>query len=191
MPVTQEQKTSYASKVTSILYDVLVDKQNSLPDMVWHYTPYGTLLEILGSKSLWATHISCVNDASEVRHLFDLLFKQLHGTKVDHQSSPLFDYLKSLGSKDYAVSSEWFVASFCTECDDLNLWRAYAGADGGVAVGFKSTEVVRRAWENERRAGRQGLPEIYLLPVTYSAAKKNELVQKLLAATERLFQNRP
>lgn len=187
MPVTQKQKLDYALAVTRILADVLVDEQKSMPDVIWHYTPYETLLKILGSKSLWATHVSCVNDASEVRHLFDLLFEQLHGREVDPQLSPLFDYLKGLGGKDYADSSEWFVTSFCTECDDLNLWRAYAGADGGVAVGFESREVVGRAWKDELRGGHQGFPETYVLPVAYCAAKKKELVQKLLAATERLF----
>jgi len=187
MSVTQKQKVDYASAVIGILGDVLVDKQNGMPDVVWHYTPYETLLKILESKSLWATHVSCLNDASEVRHLFDLLFEQLHGREVDPQSSPLFEYLKSLGGKDYGGSSEWFVTSFCTESDALNLWRAYAGADGGVAIGFETKEVVGRAWKDESRGGHQGFPETYVLPVAYRAAKKNDLVQKLLSETERLF----
>ena len=111
----------------------------------------------------------------------------MHDREGDPQASALSDYLKDVGGKDYGESSEWFVTSFCTASNDLNLWRAYAGADGGVAVGFESKQVVGRAWNDELRGGHQGLPETYMLPVTYCAAKKSELVQKLLSEIERLF----
>ncbi len=187
MPVTQAQKVDYAYAVACILKNALADKQKGMPGVVWHYTSCATLVRILESKSLWATHVSCVNDTSEVRHLFDLLFARLDGKEVDPQSSPLFDYLKGQGDKDYGGSSDWFVTSFCSDSDDLNLWRAYAGTGAGMVVGFESREMVRRAWNDERHGGHQGFPETYVLPVLYCAMKKSELVQKLLLEMERLF----
>jgi hypothetical protein len=74
MSVTQAQKVDYAYAVAFILRKALRDKQQGMPETVWHYTSCATLVKILESKSLWATHVSCVNDTSEVRHLFDLLF---------------------------------------------------------------------------------------------------------------------
>lgn len=52
MAVTQRQKADYASVVTRVLLDVLADQQNVMPGVVWHYTPYETVVKILGRKSL-------------------------------------------------------------------------------------------------------------------------------------------
>lgn len=186
MPVPQ-QKTDFALAVTSILMTAYPEAAEGMPPKLWHYTTYPTLLNILESKSLWATHVSCVNDTSEVRHLFDLIFEQLDSWSAASGAEPVIEHIKSLRRKDHGASCDWFTTSFCTKGDELNLWRAYAGPDGGVAIGFNSIEAYRRALNVDKKHRPQGLPETYLLPVLYNSAKKKALVNDLLHEIERKF----
>ncbi|MBE3602967.1 DUF2971 domain-containing protein [bacterium] len=176
--------------VTDILIDVLQPKRSEWPKVVWHYTSCQTLLSILDSESIWATHISCLNDTSECRHLFDLFFERFAQVAGNNANlSALYNYVVAQKGKNHGWESDWFVTSFCAEGDDLNLWRAYAGADGGVSIGFNSYELLYRAQRRERkeREGSLGLPETYLLPVVYEDTKKQDLVKKLVSSLNNLF----
>lgn len=186
MSATQ-QKTDIALAVMGILMTAYPEAAEGMPSQLWHYTSYATLLNILESKSLWATHVSCVNDTSEVRHLFDLIFEQLDNWSVASGAEPVIEHIKNLRRKDHGASCDWFTTSFCTKGDDLNLWRAYAGPDGGVAIGFNSFEVYSRALSVDKKHRPQGLPETYLLPVLYDSAKKSALVYDLLHKIEQKF----
>ncbi len=192
MSVTQKEKLELeiASIVKQIFFDVVDPKPSDWPKVVWHYTSCQTLLSILDSKSIWATHISCLNDTSECRHLFDLFFERFAQVAGNNANlSALYNYVVAQKGKNHAWESDWFVTSFCAEGDDLNLWRAYAGADGGVSIGFNSTELVCQAWgrEREERGGSLGQPETYLLPVVYEGKKKQDLVKKLVSSLNNLF----
>jgi len=193
--IISDEQNKYAYAVTGVLHEVIKPCPEKFPEIVWHYTSSNTLVEIIKSHSLWSTQISCLNDTSECRHFFDLIFNEfLHrrNSYINYLLIPLYDFLQTQKDKDRGAESGWFVASFCMEGDDLNLWRAYAGGEGGVAVGFNSKELIPRLWKKdieENRNSLKMLPDIYLLPVIYEPAEKDVLVKKLCDKIERFFLN--
>lgn len=158
-----------------------------MPETLWHYTSNATLLKILESSSLWTTHVSCVNDTTEVQHLFDLIFQRLNRYSHISGAIPIISLLNSFGNKDHCTTSDWFISSFCTDGDDLNLWRAYAGQNGGIAIGFNSQNLFNLALKADRAVQPPStLPETYLFPVIYDRATKNRLVANLMREIKKL-----
>lgn len=169
MPLSQAQKLSYASFVTKSLFESFKPDPANVPTTLWYYTSGATLINIIQSKSLWATQVSCLNDESEYRYLFDLLFD-----KVNESISVLHQQIEKVKDYDRPSNSYWFVCSFCRERDDLNLWRGYAGGEGGCAIAFDVQTLFRRWW---------------LLPVLYCKKKQDELVVTLVDKMNKFFVN--
>ena len=46
--------------------------QDKLPDKLYHYTSLNGLLEIIRTKSIWATDILFLNDSSECKYSINL-----------------------------------------------------------------------------------------------------------------------
>ncbi|MFN2397803.1 MAG: hypothetical protein ABR543_04055 [Gemmatimonadaceae bacterium] len=95
------------------------------------------MIGILQSRSLWATNIRFLNDATEFQLALDLLDELLE-QKVEAASSrydrALYSVLKE--SLSEAGDSEVYVASFSEDGDQLGQWRAYSPAASGYAVGI-------------------------------------------------------
>lgn len=187
MSVTQNQKVDFAHATARILRNAYPIPLQHIPATLWHYTSNATLLKILESRSLWATHVSCVNDTTEVKHLFDLIFERLERYPLTSGTRPIISLLNSFRDKDHCATSDWFISSFCTDGDDLNLWRAYAGQNGGVAIGFNSQNLLSLAWNDDQTINPQlTLPEAYLLPVVYDCTKKTRLASDLIHEVRKL-----
>ena len=62
-PITPDEERDYNQAITALL-----PKPRQISGLLWHYTSGQALIDILKDKSLWATHISCLNDSSEFRH---------------------------------------------------------------------------------------------------------------------------
>lgn len=193
MEISNEQKFRYACDVTEIIRNTINPNKEEFPEIVWHYTSSSTFIEIIKSKSLWATQISCLNDTRELRHLFDLIFEEFEKRSnvcANGVLKPLYDYLKSQKNENRVPDSNCFVASFCTEGDDLNLWRAYAGGENGVSIGFKSRDLIIRNWEKDRKNNcieNKSFPTTYLLPVIYENGKKNCIIVSICDKIEKYF----
>jgi hypothetical protein len=187
MSYTEIQKAELAQATAQILRNAYPESLPPMPTTLWHYTSNAKLQKILESRSLWATHVSCVNDTKEVQHLFDLIFKRLKRYPLTCGTRPIISVLNSFGDKDHCATSDWFISSFCTDGDDLNLWRAYTDPNGGVAIGFNSKNLLRLAWNSDRAVlPPSTLPETYLLPVIYDYATKTRLVSNLMRKIRKL-----
>ncbi len=151
---------------------------------LYHYTTSAGLLGILENKSLWATHYSFLNDASEIKYFGKFL--------IDHFEPRLTEYIQtfykknqanrehiaSLGGVDSAVEKEghvWvdsfyqspfdemYITSFCGEHNDpyidrnglLSQWIGY-GRDGGFALVFDTLELYKLLKQNEFMKHRYG-----------------------------------
>src|SRR5229473_5273124 len=67
--------------------------QQPIPEFLYHYTSQDGLLGIIESRSLWATNISYMNDATEfglsVRLIRDRLLRELQNRKTKMEAGHL------------------------------------------------------------------------------------------------------
>lgn len=103
--------------------------------MLYHYTSLNGLLGILRSRSIWATHASYLNDASEFFH--GLAFAKQQAGAIFEED----DYVAAFGwAVRHALEGidvgDLYIASFSQKADLLSQWRGYCPAGGGVCLGF-------------------------------------------------------
>jgi hypothetical protein len=106
---------------------------DSLPELLHHYTDHDGLIGIIESGALWATHIGCLNDETEIRYVRDLmgaLAERLRQEFADDWAAGVVcDAVAALASS--GTSPDTFVTSLCDDGDNLSQWRGY----GTYAIG--------------------------------------------------------
>jgi DUF2971 family protein len=111
-----------------------VSVDNSLPELLHHYTDHDGLIGIVESKALWATHIGHLNDETEIRYVRELMgalaerIRQEVGD--DWAAGVVCDAVAELSKSE--TSPDTFVASLCEDGDNLSQWRGY----GKYAIGI-------------------------------------------------------
>ena len=105
-----------------------------LPDVLYHYCPSPSFLEIIRSRVLWLTHQSGLNDLRESVWVVPFIQEEMRRRRTDATT----EFLVQLGRQfDVNAQMETYVASFSSDGDVLSQWRAY-GMDGdGFAIGFR------------------------------------------------------
>lgn len=118
--------------------------QTSLPTTLYHYTSLQGLLGIIGSRSLWATHISFLNDPTEYKYAFSLLPQVIDQVRVELPAKvrELLDKILPLDPATLAWNASTYVTSLSLRGDLLSQWRAYAANGTGCAIGFDSTKLI-------------------------------------------------
>ncbi len=121
------------------------------PDTIlWHYTNGAAFLAIVDSMSIFSSHISCLNDASELRYATKLLREALTALRqtVGAGETALsfingaLNYFQENPEFPAQAVTPYFVTCFSEEKDDLSQWRAYAGGENGYAVGFRARDLL-------------------------------------------------
>lgn len=115
---------------------------NPHQSVFWHYLSGYSLVQIIESGELWATHLSCLNDGREFIHAFKIMqeifddFKSREGHTGDFKKFHTF--LDSKFAETPSTYSNLYVASLSEKVDDLSQWRAYGGKQGenGYCIGF-------------------------------------------------------
>ena len=126
----------------------ILDKLDWNPDpeqVVWHYTSGPGLISIIESGTIFATQVSCLNDATEIRYAASLLREALTslllGMKDDDPAAKFAkSYIELMQDDDAAPNSvglPYFVSCFSTLEDDLSQWRSYGGGENGYAIGIR------------------------------------------------------
>lgn len=120
------------------IYNLL--NQDKKQNEIFHYSSQDGFLGILETKSIWATQISCLNDASEFKLAIDLAKEILLNKKGEDYKLMLsvFDTLEP-------VIPKIFVCSFSEEPDLLSQWRAYGKNTGGLSIGFNFSTLQEQA----------------------------------------------
>ena len=105
-------------------------------ELLYHYTTVESLLGIIESGALWATHIHYLNDTSEAHLLWDQI-RVVIDSRLENPDETKRDALSEL--RQFASAPTYgdiYVVSFSKDGGDrLSQWRGYGGA-GGVAIGF-------------------------------------------------------
>jgi hypothetical protein len=113
--------------------------------ILYHYTSLEGLLGIIESKSIWATNVLYLNDASELNYSINLLREEINNVKekipVVSKGLGKFSFFDGLIENiDKIISHPYpigfFVCSFSEEKDLLSQWRGYCPRGIGFSVGF-------------------------------------------------------
>lgn len=114
---------------------------------LYHYTSLSGLMGIVENKKLWATHVSYMNDASELRHATSLLASRIRELS-SAASEPRLRALVQLNEwlqHGFLYDHLLFACSFTTNGNLLSQWRAYCPPGKGVSLGFDPDELMSRA----------------------------------------------
>jgi hypothetical protein len=142
--------------------------------ILYHYTSLEGLLGIIESKSIWATNILYLNDASELNYSIKLLGEEINNVKekisVDDKNIGKFGFFNELIENiDIFISNSkvgFFVCSFSEENDLLSQWRGYCPGGIGFSIGFKLNEL-RKCAQN-------------ITPCNYSEENQKNVLSKLI-----------
>jgi hypothetical protein len=96
--------------------------------IVWHYTSGTGLISIIESGTIFATQVSCLNDATEIRYaasgLREALSQMLPGMEEDEPATGFVkrytELLQDAGAVPNNVGLPYFVTCFSTLEDDLS-----------------------------------------------------------------------
>ncbi len=131
-------------------------------DLIYHYTTTKGFYGIIEDKALWASTISSVNDAVEVKYPIELISGvldseiEIRRTTISGSSpndeqeiQTLTDFLDATLQFTH-TPTDAFVCSFCApedRGDSLSQWRAYAGKHSGFSIGFSQFILNKLAYE--------------------------------------------
>jgi hypothetical protein len=105
-----------------------------------HYTTSAGLLGMIESRSIWASHIGYLNDASEFRYAFDTardIVERINVLRERHAPrSPELARLITEETNHLERGSipNVFVASFSESGEDLSQWRGYTRPGDGYTI---------------------------------------------------------
>lgn len=148
-------------------------------DELWHYTTAGGLQGILASGSIWATSAKFLNDATEIKHFFEVRLPDLTRPVIDEfaqekaKNRSVYRRMKKAGGIKKIVLKEVealvaryqeatlhvndpYIFSMTAPSDSharvsglLSQWRGY-GPDGGYALVFDSSGIDKLLQEEAR-----------------------------------------
>ena len=155
---------------------------------LFHYTSVEGFLGIASSKTIWATNILYLNDASELNYSKELLRNELFEirkkgfninsnleTSVDHI---FFEIVEE--NIDKLIPSQnfgFFVCSFSEEKDLLSQWRGYCPEGIGFSLGF-SKKLLTLCAEQSKFA---------LKPCLYDEEAQTQSIRDLIKKTSDRF----
>jgi hypothetical protein len=146
-----------------------------VPGELFHYTSAEGLIGIVTSRSLWASDMLSLNDASEANYAFALLSEILdtyHSDVSDHDRHRFKTQLIEYTFRLYTP----FITCFCENGDLLSQWRAYGGAGEGFALEF------RFSWLSSLESA-----GFRLQRVIYEPAQQEELILMFLQRVSSLL----
>ena len=122
-------------------------EQRPLGTPLYYYTSIETMEKILRSKTMWASHISFMNDGSELEFGLDL-FKQLLREAMQVSEGRSKDLAAALLANVDTQLIEYapvFVLCFTEVPNLLSQWHMYTPHGRGVSIGFNHQAVVERS----------------------------------------------
>lgn len=103
--------------------------------VVYHYTDVSALLGMLDSGTIWATHVSRMNDVMEYE-IGVAFVTQCIRANLQRPSGALVE--KAITRLQ---SVDTYIACYSTAPNRLSQWRAYSGTDTGYCIGIRTGEM--------------------------------------------------
>lgn len=150
--------------------DLINDLGIESPNTIYHYTDIGGLIGILNSGSIWATHVSKLNDSSEYIHGVKLV-REFTAKSKNRDSKKLIE--KAL---EQFTTKDTYIACYSTERDLLSQWRAYSTPSIGYSLGLATDGMATLD-------GKMPLLE----PVIYDDDVAEKVILSLLDAIDRFL----
>ncbi|MEO8393001.1 MAG: DUF2971 domain-containing protein [Chloroflexota bacterium] len=162
------------SKVSSKMFlefRKIVEENTPDPQTVYHYTNNTGLRGIIENNTLWATHLSFVNDSREIDYGLSLFKKKIEELEkqlqADEKSLAILKNLITLPIS--ATTVDTYACSFSRNGDQLSQWRGYTPNTIGYSIGFNDLLLSTGSeftWS--------------MLPVLYSADKHEKFASTVI-----------
>ena len=143
------------------------------PESLYHYTSQSGLLGILNSKSIWASKIQYLNDATEFEYTISIARGKIRQRLLTATGDGKQCLEKLRSQADNVSGINIFVACFSTLPDLLSQWRAYCPIGQGFSIGFPT----------ERFSSLMSEQQFMLVPCVYDLELYHEVVDDLIEAT--------
>lgn len=148
---------------------------------LYHYTGIGSLLGIVDSGVLWASHIYYLNDSAEIvfacRLLQDLVKERTIGAS-QQEADFLDEFLSWLGTFTN-TAYHLFVFSLTEEGNLLSQWRSYTPHGKGIAIGFEVHFLMKKIRKQDLRIAK------CLYERDEQRALMNDLLERMLISFAR------
>jgi len=125
------------------------NKNQKNKSLIYHYTSFDTIYNILKSKNLRACDLRKLNDKNEHKIWFDI-FDQVYLNVINKEDSK--DYLEFIDILKEKVNNykkyECYVTCLTNERDLLSQWRAYGDDGKGICIGFNISKLLSDLYKN-------------------------------------------
>ena len=154
---------------------------------LWHYTDTQGLEGIVHNRTIRLSHPNFLNDPSELQYA-DSVYNEVLDMLAGCQS-PLAQkfvsgyraYEKDENSPSKNPFIRPFVASFCDDDDNLELWRQYGDDGQGFALGFRAKELQDAVEELNKKNTDIAAPDFpYIYRVLYTQKEQHDFTDKIL-----------
>lgn len=145
------------------------------PKILYHYTGITALIRISESKKIWASHIYCLNDTSEVIYaghiMREAIFECFGDTTDKEEQLFLNTFFTWIFATFQDTMCDLFIVALTEEGNLLSQWRSYTPHGKGVSIGFEPGFLLRNIKSQNLRIAK----------CLYEASEQKELVHELLS----------
>ena len=141
--------------------------------LLWHYTDTQGLEGIVRYQTIRLSHPSFLNDPSELQYANSVYNEMLDklASGQDALAQKFVSGYRAYEKEERFPFNNHFVASFCKDRDQLELWRQYGDDGRGFSLGFRVKEL-------KEVVTRQAL---YVYRVLYDRDEQDALTNKILS----------
>ena len=118
-------------------------EKESAKNVLYHYTSFGTLNEILRQNSLRASDLRYLNDKNEFKIWFNAFDNVMMAMKQKDDYLFFASFLDSIKEEIDTYRNYYsYVTCFSHERDLLSQWEMYGDKCKGIAIGFDKNELI-------------------------------------------------
>jgi hypothetical protein len=184
-PVDKEQADDLIDLMIFWMDNTLSFLGENEKKVCYHYTDSLGISSIIGNHSLWATHLSFVNDPEELEYGY----AQLRETSQElletgYSNSPITQILDGIISKIGQDTKSTYGFCLSAEGDLLSQWRGYTPPVGGYSIGFNMNKL-----NNNMDCGSADeISQFGILPVFYSREKQQTIILQFFNEVPKLLE---
>jgi len=148
---------------------------------LYHYTTINGLKGIIGNRSIWFTHISTLNDPTELKYGKELIINLIKN-EINKKNDLIINKILTLLIEEInrfdEIMYETYVACFCESDNLLSQWRGYATKGGGYNIGLvitSDTKFYHTLDESEKES------YIILRKIIYNAEIQNKIIKDYIS----------